>query len=67
LPPRATQTGAAHGPHRAAAPAPSALHSHRLLRWARGSGNSLDTVHHLLEEYKRLAKVFQSEQAMLWL
>ena len=31
------------------------------MRWARGSGSSVQDVLHLLEEYKRLAKVFTSE------
>jgi len=33
----------------------------RILRWARGSGSSVQDVLLLVEEYKRLAKVFQSE------
>lgn len=33
----------------------------RILRWARGSGSSVQDVLLLLEEYKRLAKVFSSE------
>ncbi|PRW05785.1 signal recognition particle 54 kDa 2 [Chlorella sorokiniana] len=32
----------------------------RILRWARGSGSSVQDVVHLLEEYKRLAKVFST-------
>lgn len=32
----------------------------RILRWARGSGSSVQDVQLMLEEYKRLAKVFSS-------
>lgn len=38
----------------------------RILRWARGSGSSVIDVQLMLEEYKRLAKVFSSKCAWSW-
>lgn len=34
--------------------------SNRIVRWAKGSGSSIMEVQLMVEEYKRLAKVFSS-------
>lgn len=47
--------------HPPARPSPPQSEPTRIVRWARGSGSSILEVQCLLEEYKRLAKLFTSE------